>query len=131
MMLPSGAKYQSVYDLEKAIENSIKTAPNNVVRWRFNVVSCTTGVFVGYASVFVRVIAIKYYYYYYVWIAVLNRNKRRRWGESPSEYPMCHNFYSPQSSSVIKSKVAVTALKTFARPKVTPACSACSGYLCG
>ena len=57
MMLPSGAKYQSVYDLEKAIENLIKTAPNNVVRWRFSVVACTAGVFVGYASGFVRVIA--------------------------------------------------------------------------
>ena len=58
MMLPSGAKYQNVSDLEKAIENSIKTAPNKVVRWRFSVVACTAGDFVGYASIFVRVIAM-------------------------------------------------------------------------
>ena len=38
----------------------------------------------------------------HVWIAVLNCNKRRRWGESRSEYPKGHYFYSPQSSSVIK-----------------------------
>ena len=54
------------------------------------------------ASVFVRVIAM-------FGAPFFNCNKRRRWGGSPSEYPVGHYFYSSQSSSVIKSKVTVTA----------------------
>lgn len=40
----------------------------------------------------------------HVWIAILNCNKRRSWGESPSVYPIGYYFYSSQSSSVMKSK---------------------------
>ena len=83
--------------------------------------ACSAGVFVGRANVFARESAI-----------FKLPEERRKWGESnragreirkpppplplaffcPRTYPKGYYLYSPQSSSVIKSKMAVTTIGT-------------------
>ena len=80
-------------------------------RLRYWSLACTAGVFSGRANVFAH---------------DESPEERRKWGESkgpspslvpffgPRTYPKDYFFYSPQSSSVIKSKTAATTMRTWA-----------------